>query len=60
MVSPSNGDLGPVVSVVTNSNSLDFCVCMCACVHMCVFTAVVFSFNEQKISSKASRDQGLI
>ena len=63
MVSPSAGDLGPVVFVVTNSNSLDFLVCVCFlffCFFFCFVlffffnTAAVLNFHQKKVSNKAS------
>lgn len=36
-VSTSANDLGPVIFVVMNSNSLDFLVCVCACVWFLLF-----------------------
>lgn len=44
------GDFGPVIFVVTNSNSLDFLVCV-------FFIAAVLNFHQKKVSNKVSWDQ---
>jgi hypothetical protein len=47
VVSSLAGDLGPVVSVVRNSNSLGFFMCV-------FFIAAVLNIHQKKVSNKAS------